>query len=64
MTMTGTTKNIKVRVNSANFSNTFGKDALSIVIAAANDLVTSDGVSNIPLPVTAAPFTVANLTYE
>lgn len=62
----GTTKTVKIRLDSSNFTNGAGSgDALSILIASAGDFTWSDGVSTgIEISSTLVPFTVATMGYE
>lgn len=62
----GTSKSVKVRLDSSSFANGAGSgDALSILIASTGDFTWSDGVSSgIEVSPTMVPFTVATVAYE
>lgn len=61
----GSTKLVKVRVNSASFNNQANtSDALSISVNAAADVVWSDGTGTFNLEQTLVPFNVATVSYE
>jgi hypothetical protein len=64
----GTTKQTKVRVNSASFFNQSGgsgTESLSVLVNGTTDVQVYDGaVSGVPLEGTVVPFTVVNVSYE
>jgi hypothetical protein len=61
----GSSKQVKVRVNSSSFFNqSQTADSLSVTVNAAGDLTWSDGTTNFNLETTLVPFTVVNVSYE
>jgi len=62
----GTTKEVKFRLNSTNFTNNLqSSDSLSVYINAASDVRWSDGVtSGLPLESSVVPLNIVNVSYE
>ena len=63
----GTTKSIKLRVNSSAFNDppVAGSQSFSVLINSVGDFLVDDGsTSDVPLESTAVPFTVVNISYE
>ncbi len=62
----GTTKQMKIRINSSSFTNSGGADGLQILLNTTDAIQIGDGTANnIPaLDSTAVPFMVAQISYE
>lgn len=62
----GTTKEVKLRVNSSDFNNNANSaDSVSAIINSASDIAWNDGTTaGIPLEPTVTPFSIATVSYE